>query len=99
MPTTSCSQDNLNQFVRSKFDLHSAIARLASRGEGFASSVEFANVISRGIHVEFADALWETLGNCSDALGSDDLCPIVDLYNAALGACNNADAAAEIPAL
>ena len=45
------------------------------------------------------DALLEALGDCSDALGSNNFCAIVDLYNAVTSTCNEADAAAEIPAL
>ncbi len=98
MSAASCSQDNSNQFIRPKFDLHSATARLALMGEGFASYVVFANAISGGVHAEFVDALLKALGYHSDALGSNDLCAIVDLYNAVPSACDEADVAVEIPA-
>lgn len=99
MFTTSHSRDDSNQFIRPKFDLHSTSMKLASRGEGFAISVEFANAISGGIPMEFTDALLEAVGNRSEALKSDDLCAIVDLYNAVPSTHNKADAAAEILAL
>lgn len=56
-------------------------------------------MISRSVPAEFVDALLEALGDCSDALGSNNLCAIIDLYSAAPSACNEEDAAVEIPAL
>ena len=62
MSAASKSQDESNQFIRPKFDLHSTTVRLALRGEGFASFIKFANAISGSIPMEFMDALLEALG-------------------------------------
>ncbi len=71
-----------NQFIRPKFDLVSAAARLALRGEGFADSAEFADAISAGVGPEFGMALMDALGEHSDACSSDDLCAVADLISA-----------------
>ena len=92
MSATSLSSDNSNQFIRPKFDLHSAAVRMTSRGEGFANSIEFSNANSGGVPAEFTDALWEALVDCSDPLGSNNLCAIVNLYNGVLSTHNEADA-------
>ena len=99
MSAASRSQDNSNQFLRPKFDLHSAAVRLALRGEGFTSSIKFADAISTNVPEEFADALLEALGHRSVALGYNNLCANFNLNNTVPSTCNEADTAAEIPAL
>ena len=62
-----------NQFIRPKFDLVSAAARLALRGEGFADSAEFADAISAGVGSEFGMALMDALGERSNTCNPDNL--------------------------
>ena len=58
LPAAQPSSTNLNQFIRpNAFNVHSAAERLASRGEGFANSVEFAEAISGGVATDLAQAL------------------------------------------
>ena len=71
-----------NQFIRPKFDLVSAVARLALRGKGFADSAGFADAISAGVGPEFGMALMDALGKCNNACNSDNLCAVADLISA-----------------
>ena len=86
-----------NQFIRPKFDLVSAAARLALRGEGFADSAEFANAISVGVGPELGMALMDGLGERSNSCNPDNLCAVADLISATRRPSNEVDAGAEAP--
>ncbi len=86
-----------NQFIRPKFDLVSAAARLALRGEGFADSAEFSDAISTGVGPEFGMALMDALVERINACNSDDLCAVADLISARRCSPDEADAGAEAP--
>ena len=97
MSNTPSNSAETNQYIRPKFDLASAAARLASRGDGFANSAEFANTISAGVAAEFGMSLIDTLGDCSDACSSEDLFSVAKLISARQCTPNEADAGAEAP--
>ena len=78
--------------------MHSAAERLASRGEGFANSVEFAEAISGGVATDLAQALMTALGRRFDDLAHEDTMALVDLYTAVPSTRGEADEAAGSPA-
>lgn len=86
-----------NQFIRPKIDIHSAATRLVSSSEGFTNSIDAAIVISGGVPVEFVNVMMLALGNLNDALSTDDMWAILDLYTTAPSTCKEEDAAVEIP--
>ena len=87
------------QFIRpTSFVVHSVAARLVSRGEDFASSVEFSDVIFGGVAAELVDALLEALSYRIDGLGSKDMCALIDLYTAVPSMQREADETAGLPA-
>ena len=84
LPVNEPSSTDSNQFIRPNcvFNVHSAAKRLASRGKGFANSVEFAGAISGGIATDLAQALMTALGRRFDDLGHEDMIALADLYTA-----------------
>ena len=100
LPIDQPSSTDSNQFIRPNcaFDVHSAAERLASRGEGFANSVEFAEAISGGVATDLAQALMTALGRRFDDLEHEDMMALVDLYTAMPSTRGAADEAAGSPA-
>ena len=57
-PDVPSSSSNFDQFIRrNAVNIDSTTARLVSRGEGFAGSVEFADAISGGVAAELVNAV------------------------------------------
>ena len=77
----SSAPSKTNQFIRpmSPFDVVSAARGMALSGKWFAAAPEYAEAISRGRAIEFADALMAALGDAT-AMCAEDACALADLY-------------------
>ena len=91
--TGQSSSDASNQFIRptSAFNVHSTAARLASRGKGFASSIEVAEVISGGVATNLVQALMTALGRHFEDLVYKVMMALTDLYSVVLSTRREAD--------